>query len=115
MNATTTTSTPTSPALPEHIVQFIESVRSDPHRESYLIAVLQMAQQHFSYLSTRCMDEVSQRLRVPAARVTGVATFYHFFTFTPKGKHTISVCLGIACYVKGGSNAYRAIAELAAS
>lgn len=101
MSATTTTNAPTSPVLPEHIVQFIESVQSDPHRESYLIAVLQMEQQHFGYPPTSWMDEVSQRLGVPAARVAGVATFYYFFTFTPKGKHRISVCLGTACHVKG--------------
>ena len=92
---------PTAGELPEHVVKFIDQTRSLPHPESYLIAVLQMLQKHFGYLPAKTLDAVSQRMQIPSAKVTGVATFYHFFTFVPKGKHTISVCLGTACYVKG--------------
>jgi NADH:ubiquinone oxidoreductase subunit E len=99
-------------SLPDSIVQFIESVRSQPRRESYLIAILQMVQRHFGYLPASCLDEISQRLQVPSAKVTGVATFYHFFTFVPKGKHTISVCLGTACYVKGASTLFERLQSL---
>jgi bidirectional [NiFe] hydrogenase diaphorase subunit len=42
-------------------------------------------------------------LRVPLSRVYGAATFYHFFTLKPKGKHTCVVCTGTACYIKGAS------------
>lgn len=87
--------------LPAHIVEYIGQARGLPHAESYLIAVLQMLQRHFGYLPERCLDAVSQLMQIPSAQVTGVATFYHFFTFVPKGKHTVSVCLGTACYVKG--------------
>jgi NADH:ubiquinone oxidoreductase subunit E len=79
----------------------IDQTRSLPHPESYLIAVLQMLQKHFGYLPAKTLDMVSQRMQIPSAKVTGVATFYHFFSFVPKGKHTISICLGTACYVKG--------------
>lgn len=98
--------------LPDSIVRFIDEVRTQPRRESYLIAVLQMVQRHFGYLPTSCLDEISQRLQVPSARVTGVATFYHFFTFVPKGKHTISVCLGTACYVKGANTLFERLQSL---
>jgi NADH:ubiquinone oxidoreductase subunit E len=47
------------------------------------------------------MYEVAQRLQVPTAVVSGVATFYHFFRLQPRGKYAISVCLGTACFVKG--------------
>jgi NADH:ubiquinone oxidoreductase subunit E len=87
--------------LPEHAVRYIEQSRGLPHSESYLIAVLQMLQRHFGYLPARALAAVSQLMQIPSAKVTGVATFYHFFTFVPKGKHTISVCMGTACYVKG--------------
>ncbi len=87
--------------LPENVVKFIEESARLPHSESYLIAVLQMLQRHFGYLPAKALDAVSQLMQIPAAKVTGVATFYHFFTFVPKGKHTISVCMGTACYVKG--------------
>ena len=92
---------PTAGELPEHVVKLIDQTRSLPHPESYLIAVLQMLQKHFGYLPAKTLDTVSQLMQIPSAKVTGVATFYHFFTFVPKGKHTISVCLGTACYVKG--------------
>ena len=44
---------------------------------------------------------IAHGLKLPPSRVYGVATFYHFFTFAPKGKHTCVVCTGTACYVKG--------------
>ena len=54
--------------------------RQPRHPESYLIAVLQKVQDHFGYLGPEHMDAVSQLMQIPAAKVTGVATFYHFFT-----------------------------------
>ncbi len=99
-------------SLPEHIVKFIEEVSTLPHPESYLIAVLQKIQEHFGYLGKEHMDEVSVRLRIPSAKVTGVATFYHFFSFIPKGKYRISVCLGTACYVKGAGRVLEKFQEL---
>ena len=87
--------------LPQDIIDYIEQCRATPHPESFLIAVLQRVQEHFTCLSREHLDEVSQRMQIPAAKVTGVATFYHFFSFVPKGRHRISVCLGTACYVKG--------------
>ena len=47
------------------------------------------------------MQEVAEYLKVPAAKVSGVATFYHFFRLKPQGKYNISICMGTACYVKG--------------
>ncbi len=41
-------------------------------------------------------------MNLPLSRVYGVVTFYSFFTMTPRGKHTVRVCLGTACYVRGG-------------
>ena len=96
-----TNAAPATGELPEHVLKYIEQTRTLPHPESYLIAVLQMLQKHFGYLPAKSLDAVSELMQIPSAKVTGVATFYHFFTFVPKGKHTISVCLGTACYVKG--------------
>ena len=88
--------------LPASILQLIEESRLSPHPESQLIAVLQKLQQHYGYLAPERLDAVAQLMQVPTARVSGVATFYHLFSFVPKGRHTITVCLGTACYVKGG-------------
>lgn len=99
-------------AIPESIIQYIDQTRGREHSESYLIAVLQMIQKHFGYLPASCLDEVSDKMQIPSAKVTGVATFYHFFTFVPKGKHTISVCLGTACYVKGAGLLFDRLKDL---
>ncbi len=87
--------------LPEDVVLFIEECRKEPHPESKLIKVLQLVQEHFGYLGKTQMDAVAQLLQVPMAKVSGVATFYHFFRIVPRGKYLIRVCLGTACYVKG--------------
>jgi NADH:ubiquinone oxidoreductase subunit E len=87
--------------LSKDIIAFIEDCAKKEHPESYLIAVLHKIQGTYGYLSEQHMDEVAHLLQVPTANVFGVATFYHFFRLTPKGKFAISVCLGTACFVKG--------------
>ena len=47
------------------------------------------------------MDQVAQHMQIPTATISGVATFYHFFRLQPRGKFSISICLGTACFVKG--------------
>jgi len=90
-------------ALPNDIVNFIQECQQGPEPDSQLISVLHKAQGHFGYLGREQMDAVAQLMQVPAAKVTGVATFYHFFRLKPGGRFIISVCLGTACYVKGGA------------
>lgn len=90
-------------ALPEHVVQFIEECRREPNPSSQLISVLHKVQGHFGYLGQKQMDAVAQLMQIPASKVTGVATFYHFFRLKPGGRYIVNVCLGTACYVKGGA------------
>lgn len=89
--------------------EYIDSVKNKEHSDSYLIAVLHKAQELYGYLSRQTMDEVSARMKIPAAHIWGVATFYHYFNLTPPGKFVISVCLGTACYVKGANQVLEAI------
>lgn len=102
----------TKVALPADIVAHIEAFQGKERAESQLIAVLQKVQTHFGYLPKECMDEVSWRMQIPAARVTGVATFYHFFSFVPKGRHRITVCMGTACFVKGSGKVLDRLKDL---
>ncbi len=88
-------------ALTPEIAAYIDVCRDKPHPESHLISVLHKVQGHFGYLAPPQMDAVAQLLRVPAAKVTGVATFYHFFRLVPRGKFVINICMGTACYVRG--------------
>lgn len=88
-------------ALPQEIVDYIASCRTDEHPDGHLISVLHKVQSHFGYLGTDQMDAVAQLMQIPIAKITGVATFYHFFRLNPAGKFMINVCLGTACYVQG--------------
>ena len=66
-----------------------------------LIETLHTVQEYFGYLDKTSLRFVAVSLRVPLSQAYGVATFYHFFTLKPPGKHTCLVCMGTACYIKG--------------
>jgi bidirectional [NiFe] hydrogenase diaphorase subunit len=66
-----------------------------------LIETLHTVQEAFGYLDEQALRYVAGSLRVPLSRAYGVATFYHFFTLRPAGRHTCVICLGTACYIKG--------------
>jgi NADH-quinone oxidoreductase subunit E len=67
-----------------------------------LIPILQRIQAELGYLSLPAMLEVAGFLNIPDIDVYSVATFYNQFRLTPPGKHSIRVCMGTACHVKGG-------------
>jgi bidirectional [NiFe] hydrogenase diaphorase subunit len=78
------------------------TMRRHRHQPDSLIEVLHTAQDVFGSLSPDLLHYIAHGLKLPTSRVYGVATFYHFFTFEPKGDHSCVVCLGTTCYVKGG-------------
>jgi NADH:ubiquinone oxidoreductase subunit E len=71
-----------------------------------LIPVLEQAQMLLEFLPMPILKIIANGLNLPLSRVYGVVTFYSFFTMTPRGKHTMRVCLGTACYVRGGKTIY---------
>ena len=77
----------------------IESYKG--HR-GVLIQVLHQAQEIFGWLPEKVQVKVAEELDVPLSEVHGVVTFYSFFNTSPRGEHTIRVCLGTACYARGG-------------
>ena len=81
-------------------------------KQDALIEVLHKAQELFGFLEDDLLLFVACKLKLPASRVYGVATFYHFFTLKPQGKHTCVVCMGTACYVKGGDKVLAAVEEI---
>lgn len=87
--------------LPEAVLRFIEKCLKEENPNGQLIAVLHKAQEHLGYLSPQTMDAVAYLMQIPTAKVSGVASFYHYFRLKPCGKYVISICLGTACYVKG--------------
>lgn len=86
--------------------EVIKEYRSNP---GALIPVLQIAQGMFGYLPQVALKHISLELGKPFSEVAGVASFYSFFSVVPRGKHLIRVCLGTACYVRGGLQVLNAI------
>ncbi|MEW4568643.1 bidirectional hydrogenase complex protein HoxE [Tautonia sp. JC769] len=84
-------------------------------RPDALIEVLHTAQELFGCLGPDLLRHVARGFRLPPSHVYGVATFYHLFTFIPKGGHTCTVCTGTACYVKGSDALLDAAGRLTAS
>lgn len=82
------------------------------NREGSLIQVLHAAQSIFGYLPYEVQKCVAEGLGIPISEVSGVVSFYSFFSTHPKGKHTIRVCLGTACYVRGGKKVLGRLQEL---
>lgn len=67
-----------------------------------LIPILQKVQGKLGYLPREAMIEIARHLNIPEVDVYGVVTFYNQFRLSPPGKHSIRVCLGTACHMKGG-------------
>ncbi|MEK4330591.1 NAD(P)H-dependent oxidoreductase subunit E [Paenibacillus sp. FSL R7-0297] len=66
-----------------------------------LIPVLHEIQDIYGYLPEPVLQIVSAELNLPMSEIYGVASFYHFFSLTPKGENVVHLCLGTACYIKG--------------
>jgi bidirectional [NiFe] hydrogenase diaphorase subunit len=92
------------PALPSDDKRW-KVVNGTMKRNGYarhaLIETLHTVQSSFGCLSDESIRFVSGSLHVPLSQAYGVATFYHHFTLKPKGKHSCTVCIGTACYIKG--------------
>ncbi|MDR2561334.1 MAG: NADH-quinone oxidoreductase subunit NuoE [Holophagales bacterium] len=97
--------------MPQHIIDFIEESKGHEHPEGNLISILHKVQAHFGFLSKEQLEAVSQLAQIPLAKVAGIATFYHYFRLTPRGKHIINVCMGTACYVKGSEKISQKLKE----
>jgi len=76
-----------------------------------LIPVLEEAQVTLDYLPISVQKRIADGLNLPLAQVYGVVTFYSFFTMKPRGRHTVRVCLGTACYVRGGKSIAESIVK----
>jgi bidirectional [NiFe] hydrogenase diaphorase subunit len=77
------------------------TMKRHQYQQNALIEVLHAAQELFGYLEPDLLYFISHHLKLPPSKVYGAATFYHFFSLKPPGKHTCVICLGTACYVKG--------------
>jgi len=79
---------------------------------SPLMLILSDVQKEYGYIPLEVQEIIADEINVPVSEVYGVVTFYNFFSSTPKGKYVIGVCIGTACYVKGGQNVEDKFSEL---
>lgn len=86
----------------QKVIDFVKELEKIYKQEKdNLISMLEEVQEKFGFIPLEAQKELSEYLKIPMAEIYGVITFYSGFTLEPKGKHTISVCLGTACFVKG--------------
>lgn len=87
------------------------TMRRYGYHQNALIETLHTVQESFGFLDETALEFVSESLRVPLSQAYGVATFYHFFSLKPGGRHSCVVCMGTACYIKGGLNILETLSE----
>lgn len=97
----TETASPTHPSGDNRFKMLDASLKRHRFAQDSLIEILHTAQELFGHLRNDLLYYIAHALKLPPSRVYGVATFYHLFSFSPKGRHTCVVCTGTACYVKG--------------
>lgn len=89
--------------LSEYAINTVKEVCSAfNNSEGELINVLHQVQHKLGYLPAEIQELIAKELNISVAKVYGVVTFYSFFTMKPQGEHPISICMGTACYVRGG-------------
>jgi NADH-quinone oxidoreductase subunit E len=81
-------------------------------KRTALISILHDVQDRYRHLPDEALKMVASRLRMDINEIYGVATFYKSFTLTPQGKHSITLCLGTACHVRGGPKILRELKGL---
>ena len=86
----------------QKIIRIEEIIAKYKNQEGSLIKLLHAAQGVYGYLPLEVQRYIAEGMDKPLSEVSGVITFYSFFSTQPKGKHMIRVCMGTACYVRGG-------------
>jgi NADH-quinone oxidoreductase subunit E len=88
--------------MPVDLQTVCEIIEKHDYQRASLIGILQDIQAKMNYLPRKALVQVAKSLDLPLTNIYEVATFYRAFSLEPKGKHTIQVCLGTACHVRGG-------------
>lgn len=88
----------------EMLAQVDEIIARFKDKPGSLIPVLEEAQEVCGFLPVYLQEYIARGLGLPGSDVFGVVTFYSYFTMVPRGRHTIRVCLGTACFVRGGGD-----------
>jgi len=98
-----------TPEQEKQLRQIIDQLKDT---QGALMPILQKAQEIYGYLPSEVQKIISDETKIPLAEIYGVVTFYTQFNLNPKGKYTISVCMGTACYVKGAGEIFEEIGSI---
>ncbi len=98
-------------AEPIDLKRLDEILQRHRGEEGALIPILQEVQEIHGYLSEEVLNHLGKRLQIPMSRIFGVVTFYAQFYTTPRGRHTVRVCRGTACHVRGGKHILKAVQQ----
>ena len=91
--------------LRKEAVDLVKSIcRRYKDEPSPLMLILSDVQKEYGYIPLEVQEVISSETKIPVSEIYGVVTFYNFFSLNPKGKYVIGVCIGTACYVKGGQH-----------
>ena len=96
----------------EKVAELQHTIDEFKDKEGPLMPIMHKAQEIFGYLPIEVQEYIAEALDIPMSDIYGVATFYSQFTLKPKGKYAIGVCLGTACYVRGGKKIIEKLKEL---
>jgi NADH-quinone oxidoreductase E subunit len=86
-------------------------IKENKEKKGYLIPVLYKAQSLFGYLPPEVQKVVAEEMNISISEVVGVVTFYSYFKTQPVGRHTVTICMGTACYVRGAKKILEALQE----
>jgi NADH:ubiquinone oxidoreductase subunit E len=96
----------------EKYARFEEIIEEYKNKEGCLIQILHLAQGIFGYLPLELQQFIAEKLNKPLSEVSGVVTFYSYFSTVRKGENTINICMGTACYVRGGKKIVEKLKEI---
>ncbi len=97
----------------EEKLAFVDEVIKDyNYNENNLIQILHMAQAAYGYLPVELQKHIAKKMKLPLAKVSGVVSFYALFSTEKKGEYVVKVCLGTACYVRGGKKIIARMKEI---
>lgn len=86
-------------------------IQGDRDKDGRLMLILQSINAVYHYFPEDVLRYISQELNIPLSLILRIATFYNAFSLKPKGRHTISVCMGTACYVRGSDRILSKLSE----
>jgi NADH-quinone oxidoreductase E subunit len=95
----------------EKYSQLKDFISENKEKKGYLIPVLYKAQSLFGYLPEEVQQFVAEEMHIAISEVFGVVTFYSYFKTQPVGRHTITICMGTACYVRGAKKILEALQD----